>query len=94
MIGVFVHFDYTDGFNRAGVLKVAENAHPSFMGMPGLRYKFFTLDEERKRATNSYVWDSDDAARKFFNEALTERVTEFVEIAAAVENAPAAAVTG
>lgn len=103
MIGVFVHFDYTDGFNRAGVLKVAENAHPSFMGMPGLRYKFFTLDEERKRATNFYVWDSDDAARKFFNEALTERVTglygvaptiEFVEIAAAVENAPAAAVSG
>src|SRR5438105_11431819 len=96
MIGVFVHFTYTDGFDKARVLKVAENAHPSFVGMPGLRYKFFTVDEERKRATNSYVWDSEDAARKFFSDALTERVTglygvppaiEFVEIAAAVENA-------
>ena len=95
MIGVFVHFAYTDGFDKARVLKVAENAHGSFLGMPGLRYKFFTLDEQRKRATNFYVWDSDDAARKFFTDALTERVTglygvpptiEFVEIAAAVEN--------
>jgi len=101
MIGVFVHFAYTDGFDRGRVLKVAENAYSSFIGMPGLRYKFFTLDEERKRATNFYVWDSEDAARKFFTAALTERVTglygtaptiEFVEIAAAVENAAAAAV--
>ena len=98
MIGVFVHFAYTDGFDKARVLEVAENAHSSFIGMPGLRYKFFTLDEERKRATNFYVWDSEDAARKFFSDALTERVTglygarpaiEFVEIAAAVENVAA-----
>ena len=96
MIGVFVHFAYTDGFDKARVLKVAENAHGSFVGMPGLRYKFFAVDEERKRATNFYIWDSDDAAHKFFTHALTERVTglygarpaiEFVEIAAAVENA-------
>ena len=103
MIGVFVHFAYTDGFDKARVLNVAENAHRSFVGMPGLRYKFFTVDEERKRATNFYVWDSDDAAHKFFTEALTERVTglysvpptiEFVEIAAAVENSAAAAASG
>jgi len=103
MIGVFVHFAYTDGFDKARLLKVAENAHGSFVGMPGLRYKFFTVDEERKRATNFYVWDSDDAAHKFFTEALTERVTglygvpptiEFVEIAAAVENSAAAAASG
>jgi hypothetical protein len=103
MIGVFVHFAYTDGFDKARVLKVAETAHPSFVGMPGLRYKFFTLDESRNRATNFYVWDSEDPARKFFTDALTERVTglygvaptiEFVEIAAAVENVGAAAASG
>ena len=56
--------------------------------MPGLRNKFFTLDEERKRATNFYVWDSADAARKFFTDALPSAppAIEFVEIAAAVEN--------
>ena len=68
--------------------------------MPGLRLKVFTLDEAQKRATNVYVWESDSAAREFFTDELTERVTglygvrpriEFVEIAALVDNAPAPA---
>jgi hypothetical protein len=49
-------------------------------------------------ATNFYVWDSEDAAGAFFNDALLERITglydvrpavEFVQIAALVENARA-----
>ena len=100
MIGVFVNFHYEDGgFDKARVEKVAEKAHGMFEGMPGLRYKFFTVDAKRSVATNFYLWDSDDAARAFFTDELTERVTgmygtkpsiDFVEIAAVVENAPAA----
>ncbi len=95
MIGVTVTFDYKDGFDRARVMKVAENARSTFEGMPGLRYKFFTFDPDRQRATNFYVWDSEEAARSFFSPELEERVTglygtaptiAFVEIAEMVEN--------
>ena len=95
MVGVTVTFDYTDGFDRSRVIKVAENARAVFEGMPGLRYKFFTFDPEQGHAMNFYVWDSEEAARSFFSPALRERVTElygtaptiaFVEIAEMVEN--------
>jgi heme-degrading monooxygenase HmoA len=77
------------------VIKVAENARGMFEGMPGLRFKFFTFDEKQQRATNFYVWDSQDAAEAFFSDELRERVTglygvppsiDFVEIAEIVDN--------
>jgi len=54
-----------------------------------------SFDKERNRATNFYVWNSEDAARGFFTDQLRERVTglygvaptvDFVEIAQLVEN--------
>ncbi len=101
MVGVFVSFDYDGELDRERVLKVAENASATFEGMPGLRLKVFTLDEERQRATNVYVWESEAAAKAFFTDELTERVTglygirpriDFVEIAALVDNAVSPAV--
>ena len=100
MVGVFVSFDYDDELDRERVLSVAERARSAFEGMPGLRLKVFTFDEAQKRATNVYVWESDSAAKAFFTDELTERVTglygvrppiEFVEIAALVDNAAAPA---
>jgi heme-degrading monooxygenase HmoA len=96
MIGVIVTFQYDGGLDRERLLKIASEAAPRFEGMAGLRSKVFTLDERGARATNVYIWDSEDAARAFFDDALVERVTslygvrpsvDFVEIAALVENA-------
>jgi len=98
MIGVFVTFRYRDNFDEQAVRKIAETARARFEGMPGLRSKAFTLNARKREATNFYVWDSADAAKAFFTDALLERVTglygvrpdvEFVEIAALVENARA-----
>ena len=95
MIGVNVTFEYDGEIDRARVIAVAENARGMFEGMPGLRFKFFTFDEEHHRAMNFYVWDSKDAAESFFCEELRERVTglygvpptiDFVEIAQMVDN--------
>jgi len=95
VIGVNVSFQFEDSFDRARVTGVADNARAMFEGMPGLRYKFFTLDESAKQATNFYVWDSKEAALEFFSDQLRERVTElygvtptieFVEIAQIVDN--------
>ena len=96
MIGVFVTFRYADNFDEQAVRKIAETARAKFEGMPGLRSKAFTVNSEKREATNFYIWDSEDAAKDFFTDALLERVTglygvrpsvEFVEIAALVENA-------
>jgi heme-degrading monooxygenase HmoA len=101
MIGVFVNFDYDDEIDRERLVDVAAKASPAFEGMPGLRLKVFTIDEANKRATNVYVWESEDAAKAFFSDELTERVTglygvrpriEFVEIAALVDNTAGVAV--
>jgi hypothetical protein len=95
MIGVFVTFRYKDNFDEQTVRKISETARVRFEGMPGLRSKAFTLNSEKGEATNFYVWDSEDAAKAFFNDALIERVAglygvrpsvEFVQIAALVEN--------
>ena len=98
MIGVFVTFRYADDFDEQAVRKIAESARARFEGMPGLRSKAFTVDSAKRAAVNFYVWDSEDAAKAFFTDALLERVTglygvrptvEFVRIAALVENARA-----
>lgn len=98
MIGVFVTFRYQHNFDEQAVRKIAEAARPRFEGMPALRSKAFTVNPEKREATNFYVWDSEEAARAFFTDALVERVTglyglrpsvEFVQIATLVENARA-----
>ena len=96
MLGVFVTFRYESSFDAAKVRKIAAGARTMFEGMPGLRSKAFTLSPDTREATNFYIWESDAAARAFFNEQLVERVTglygarptiQFVEIATLVDNA-------
>ncbi len=96
MIGVFVTFEYDDGdFDPERVRGVAAKARSTFEGMAELRLKAFTLDAERRRATNFYLWESEEAATRFFDDDVRELVTglygvqpriEFVEIAAFVDN--------
>jgi len=99
VIGVSVTFQYDEDFDRARVVSIAENARGTFEGMPGLRSKVFTVDDARRRAMNFYVWESADAAKRFFSEEMRERVTglygvqpaiDFVEIAQLVDNSAAA----
>ncbi len=98
MIGVFVRFRYEGDFDEQAVRKIAETARARFEGMPGLRSKAFMINAEKREATNFYIWDSEDAARAFFTDALLERITglygvrpaiEFVQIATLVDNARA-----
>ena len=100
MIAVFVTFEYAEGFDRNRILGIAENAKGTFVGMPGLRQKAFTIDDENRRATNVYLWESEKAARALFTPELAERITalygiapriEFAEVAELVDNATALA---
>ena len=95
MIAAFVTFG-SDSLDEARVRQVAAEARGMFEGMARLRNKFFTFDEKNHRATNVYVWESEDAARKFFSEQLVERVTglygvppriEFADVVELVDNA-------
>ena len=95
MIGVSIVFDYNDNFDRSRVVEVAKNARKMFEGLPGLRFKVFTVHEKQQRAMNFYVWDSQEAAEAFFTDELRERVTglygvpptlSYLEIAELVDN--------
>ncbi len=95
MQGVIVQFQYGDDFDAARIAGIAHEARGRFEGMPGLRQKAFTVDEQGRRATNVYLWDSEEAARGFFDDELVERVTglygvrptvSFVEVAELVDN--------
>ena len=98
MIAVFVTFEYDESFDRTRILGVAEKAKGAFVGMPGLRSKVFTIDAEHRRASNVYLWESEEAARAFFTPELTKRVIglygvapriDFAEVAALVDNGAA-----
>jgi heme-degrading monooxygenase HmoA len=95
MIGVLVTFRYGNDFDAQAVEKIAETARVRFEGMPGLHSKAFTVNSEKREAVNFYVWESEDAAKAFFNDQMVERVTglygvrpsvQFVQVAALVEN--------
>src|SRR5690349_15428625 len=97
MIAVFVSFKFEDGVDGEAVTAIAQRAQGQFAGMPGLRSKAFTFDVESGEATNVYVWESEDAARAFFTDALVERVTglygvrpsiRYAELPVLVDNAP------
>lgn len=95
MIAVLVRFQYENEFNEARLQQIAEGARTKFQGMPGLRSKAFTVDAAKRQALNFYVWESDDAARKFFSPQMIDGVAkiygvrptiEYLKLLALVEN--------
>jgi hypothetical protein len=95
MHSVIVEFQYGDEFDRARIAGIAHEARGRFEGLPRLRQKAFTIDEQNRRATNVYLWESEDSARGFFNDELVDKVTRvygvrptvsFVEVAELVDN--------
>jgi hypothetical protein len=96
MHSVIVEFQYGEEFDRTNLAGIAHEARGRFEGLPRLRQKTFTIDDENRRATNVYLWESEDAARSFFNDELLDGVTRiygvrptltFVEVAELVDNA-------
>jgi heme-degrading monooxygenase HmoA len=99
MIAVMVRFQYENEFNEARLQQIAESARSKFQGMPGLRSKTFTVDAAKRQALNFYVWESEEAARKFFSPQMVDGVVkiygvrpsvEYLKLAALVENPPSA----
>jgi len=95
MTSVIVEFQYGEEFDPARIAGIAHEARGHFEGLPRLRQKTFTIDEQNHRATNVYLWESEDAARGFFNDELVDQVTRIygvrptvsiVEVAELVDN--------
>jgi hypothetical protein len=97
MLGVLVTFSYGEEFDKQSVWNIATTSRGRFDGMPELHSKAFTINTELRKATNFYIWRSEQAAKDFFDDTLLQRVAglygvrptvEFVQIAALVENSP------
>jgi hypothetical protein len=84
MIGVLVTFPQTDKLDPSTVAKIADDERGTFEGMPGLRFKSFTLDDDG-RSRNFYLWDDEEKARAFFTEEVLDMVTGIYGVAPKIE---------
>lgn len=96
MTAVLVSFQYADDYDKARVVRIANDAAPMFRGMPGVVFKYFTVDDSARRVVNIYLWESREAAEQFFNEDLRAMVVElygvepeisYLEVLEVVDNA-------
>jgi hypothetical protein len=95
MIGVIVTIGPDSEVTRERASAVAEQEGPKFEGMDGLQSKVFMWNDETGTVTNTYVWDSEQAARAFFTPELKAKITElygvepnvqFAEVSALIDN--------
>jgi hypothetical protein len=95
MIGVIVTIGPDAELTRERASAVAEHEGPKFEGIDGLRSKVFMWNDETGTVTNTYVWDSEEAARAFFTPELKAMVVElygvepsvqFAEVSALIDN--------
>jgi hypothetical protein len=100
MVGVIVTIGPSGDLNRERASAVAEQAAPLFEGMDGLRSKVFMWDDDTETVTNTYVWDSEPAARAFFTPERKAHISElygvepqvrFAEVSALIDNGIAVA---
>jgi hypothetical protein len=96
MIAVIVTFTSSDGFEPEQLRGIADNSSGKFEGLHGLRSKVFSVDADRRRARNVYLWDDEAKARDFFDDDLKALVTklygvaptiDFVDVVGYVDNA-------
>jgi heme-degrading monooxygenase HmoA len=95
MIGVIVTLGPGEGLTRERATAVAEQEGPKFQGIDGLASKVFMWNDETETVINTYVWDSEEAARAFFTPELKALVVElygvephvqFAEVSALIDN--------
>ena len=84
MIGVLVTFTRTDEVDRSTLAKIAGEQRGTFEGLPGLRLKAFTIDDDGQ-ARNFYLWDEEEKARAFFSEEVVDMVTGIWGVAPKIE---------
>lgn len=95
MFGVIVTVGPGTDLTRERATTVAEHAGPTFQGLDGLVSKVFMWNDETGTVINTYVWDSEEAARAFFTPEMKARVIElygvephvqFAEVSALIDN--------
>jgi heme-degrading monooxygenase HmoA len=100
MIGVIVTIGPGKDLNRQRASAAAEKTAPMFEGMDGLQSKVYMWNDETGTVTNTYVWDSEEAARAFFTPERKAEIIElwgvepqvqFAEVSALVDNRVAVA---
>jgi hypothetical protein len=85
MITVITRFAVPTAVNasqmRAGFTEVA----PAFRNVPGLIRKQFLLSADGRTAGGVYLWDSEEAARRFMLERVAPMIREKFHVDPAIE---------
>lgn len=73
-VAVVVAIPIPPGLTRARIEALFVEQAPKYAAIPTLKQKYFTINEETRRAGGIYLWTNADAARAFYNQAWHDRV--------------------
>lgn len=99
MITAIVRFKLPADIDSAKAAEMFRATAPRYQGLPGLIRKYYIYDSESHTGGGCYLWESREAAERFYNADWRRMITErysnpelsYFETAVVVENTDAAA---
>lgn len=73
-VAVVVAIPIPAGLSRDRIEALFKQQAPTFAAIPTLKQKYFTINEETRRAGGIYLWTDASAARAFYSDAWRARV--------------------
>ena len=73
-VAVVVAIPIPPGLSRDKIEALFKQQAPSFAAIPTLKQKYFTINDETRRAGGIYLWTNADAAHAFYSDAWRARV--------------------
>jgi len=73
-VAVVVAIPIPAGLSRERIEALFQQQAPKYEAIPTLKQKYFTINDETRRAGGIYLWTNRDAARAYYNQAWHDRV--------------------
>ena len=95
MITAIVKFKLPDGIDATKAAELFRASAPKYRGLAGLVRKYYLYDAQSQIGGGCYLWESREAAERFYNAAWCKMITEnygsppeltFFETAVVVDN--------
>jgi hypothetical protein len=95
VITAIVRFKLPDDIDAKKAAELFRASAPKYRGLAGLVRKYYLYDAESHTGGGCYLWESRDAAERFYNEAWRKMIVEnygsppelaFFETAVVVDN--------
>jgi hypothetical protein len=76
MITAIVRFKLPASIDAARAAELFQGSAPKYQGLPGLIRKYYLFDAEGRTGGGCYLWESREAAERFYNAEWRQMITE------------------